>query len=148
MYLFLFGYLNTTYLAFTRYSFTSRFLCTNQSSLYPPPPLALPTPLQYYCTDIAQNTTLPPTPVLFKPYTIQYWRLQYLVKANSVHKLSTQRTGAFVPRQVEECGQVCAGEVGPGQPDCQGGCQGGCQDSLHATRPRQGMYRNVVLGQR
>jgi len=30
-----------------------------------PPPLALLTPLQYYCTDIAQNTTLPPTPLLY-----------------------------------------------------------------------------------
>jgi len=49
-------------LAFTRYSFTSKLLCTNQSSYYCPPPLALPTPLQYDCTTIAQYTPPPPPP--------------------------------------------------------------------------------------
>jgi len=57
-------------LAFTRYCFTSWLLCTNQPSLYCPPlPPALPTPLQYYCTSIAQYTTPPPTPLL---YAIHY----------------------------------------------------------------------------
>jgi len=40
--------------AFTRYSFTLRLLCTNQSSFYCLPPPALPTPVQYYCTAIVQ----------------------------------------------------------------------------------------------
>jgi len=41
-------------LAFTRYSFTLRLLCTNQSSFFCPLPLALPTLLQCYCMAIAQ----------------------------------------------------------------------------------------------
>ena len=44
-------------LAFTRYSFASRRLCTNHSSLYSPRLPTLPTLFQYYCTSIAQYTT-------------------------------------------------------------------------------------------
>ena len=68
-------------LAFTRYSFTSKLLCTSESSLSCPSPSALPTLLQYYCTTIAQYMTPPPPPFCM-PYTIQncYW--QYPVKAN------------------------------------------------------------------
>ena len=65
-------------LAFTRYSFTSRLLCTNQSSFYSPPLAALPTLLTYYWTTIAQYTTLPRLPRCV-PYTIQYWQGQYRV---------------------------------------------------------------------
>jgi len=56
-------------LGFTRYSFTSRLLCTNQSSFYCHPPLAMPTLLQYCCTTVAQDTTPPPTPL---SYAIHY----------------------------------------------------------------------------
>jgi len=61
----------TTALAFTRDSFPSKLLCTNQSSCSCPPPLALPTLLQYYCTTLAQYTA-PPAPsfVCRTPYTI------------------------------------------------------------------------------
>jgi len=58
-------------LAFTRYCFTSRPLCTNQSSLYCPSPPALPTQLQYDCNTIAQYST-PLRPPVFMPDTIQY----------------------------------------------------------------------------
>jgi len=68
-------------LAFTRYSFTLRHLCTNQPSLYCIPPLALPTIVQYYCTAIGQHTT-PHGHPLRVSYTIQYWQWQYRVKAN------------------------------------------------------------------
>jgi len=44
-------------LAFTRDSFTSRPLCTNQSSFYCPHPPVLPTRLQYFSTTIAQYAT-------------------------------------------------------------------------------------------
>jgi len=44
-------------LAFTRYSFTMRLLCTNQSSLYCFRPPALLTLLRYYCPATAQYTT-------------------------------------------------------------------------------------------
>jgi len=46
----------------TRYYFTSRLVCTNQSSFYCPLPPVLSALLQYYCTSIAQYTTLPPDP--------------------------------------------------------------------------------------
>ena len=52
-------------LACTRYSFTSRILCTNQSSLHSPRPPALPTLLQYDCMTVAQYTTLPATSLLY-----------------------------------------------------------------------------------
>jgi len=48
-------------LAFTRYLFTSRLLCTNQPSFHSPCPPALPTLVQYYCTTIGQYTTPRPT---------------------------------------------------------------------------------------
>ena len=48
-------------LAFTRYSFTSSHLCTNQLSFYSPPPSALLTLLQYCCTTTVQDTPLPRT---------------------------------------------------------------------------------------
>ena len=58
-------------LAFTRYSFTSRLLCTNPSSLSPPRPPALPTLLKYHCTTIARYTTPPRPPcVCHTPCTI------------------------------------------------------------------------------
>jgi len=44
-------------LAFTRYCFTSRRMCTNQSSLHCPLSPVLPALLQYYCATIAQYTT-------------------------------------------------------------------------------------------
>ena len=68
-------------LAFTRYGFTSRLLCTNQSSVYCPLPPALRALLQYYCTSMEQYTT-PPRPTFCMAYTIQYWQWQYRVKAN------------------------------------------------------------------
>jgi len=58
-------------LAFTICSFPSKLLCRNQSSCYFPPPLALPTLLQYYCRTIVQYTTPPDPPFLcHTPYTI------------------------------------------------------------------------------
>jgi len=59
-------------LAFTRYSFTSRFLCTNQPFFHSPRQPALPTLVQYYCTTIGQYTT-PPSDLSFlchTPYNI------------------------------------------------------------------------------
>ena len=44
-------------LAFTRYAFTSRVLCTNQRSFSPPRPPALFTLVQYYCAIGGQYTT-------------------------------------------------------------------------------------------
>jgi len=67
-------------LYFTRYVFTFRLSCTNQSSFYCLPPPALPTLLQYHCLAIAQYTT-PPLPPFSKPYTIQYSLCRYRVKA-------------------------------------------------------------------
>jgi len=52
-------------LAFARYCFTPRLLCTNQSSVYYPLLLALPALLLYYFTSIAQYTTRPPTPLVY-----------------------------------------------------------------------------------
>jgi len=66
-------------LAFTRYSFTSSRLCTNQPCCYSSRPPALPTPLQYYCTTIGQFKT-PLRPALCMSYTIQYGQLKYGVK--------------------------------------------------------------------
>ena len=56
---------STRTLAFTRYSFTSRLLCTNQASFHSPRPPALPTLLQYYCTILGQYTTPLPTSRLY-----------------------------------------------------------------------------------
>jgi len=67
-------------LAFTRYAFASRLLCTNQSSFYCPPPPAFPTRLQYDCNTIAHYSTPLRSPV-FMPCTIQYCAWQYRVKA-------------------------------------------------------------------
>jgi len=69
-------------LAFTRYCFTSRLLCTNQSSLYRALSPAPPALLQYYCTSICAITT-PPRPPFCMAYSIQYWQLQYRVKAKA-----------------------------------------------------------------
>ena len=52
-------------LAFTRYSFTSRLLCTNQPSFHSPGPPAFATMVQYYCTVIGQYTTPRPTSLLY-----------------------------------------------------------------------------------
>jgi len=52
-------------LAFTRYSFTSGLLCTNQPSFYSPHPLAWPTLVQYYCTIISQYKVSLPTSRLY-----------------------------------------------------------------------------------
>jgi len=59
-------------LAFTRYCFISKLYGGSHSSVYCPLPPAKPTPLQYYCTSIAQYT-LPTDPPPCMPYTIQYW---------------------------------------------------------------------------
>jgi len=59
-------------LAFTRYCFTLRLLCTNQPSFHFPRPPALPTLVQDYCTTIGQYTT-PPSDlpcVCHTPYNI------------------------------------------------------------------------------
>jgi len=56
-------------LAFTRYSFTSRLLCTNQLSFHAPRSAALPTLVQYYCTMIGRYKTPLPTSRL---YTIHH----------------------------------------------------------------------------
>jgi len=48
-------------LAFTRYCFTSRLMCTNQPSLHPPRPPALPTLVQNLCTNSGQYMTLLPS---------------------------------------------------------------------------------------
>ena len=71
--------------AFTRYSFTLRLLCTNQSSVYY---LGLTHDLHCprYCDTIARllrNKRLPPRPLLSPPYTIPYWSCQYRVKAKA-----------------------------------------------------------------
>ena len=60
------------YLAFTRYSITSRLLCTNQPSFHSPCLPALPTLVHYYCTPIAQYTPPPTDPpfVCHTPYNI------------------------------------------------------------------------------
>jgi len=52
-------------LAFTRYSFTSRLLCTNQPSFPSHRLPALPTLVQYYCTIIGQYTSPLPTSGLY-----------------------------------------------------------------------------------
>jgi len=52
-------------LAFTRYSFTSRLLCTNQPSFHSPRPPALSTLVQHYCTIIGQYTSPLPTSRLY-----------------------------------------------------------------------------------
>ena len=58
-------------LAFTKYSFTSRLLCTNQPSFYAPRPPALPTLKHHYCTMIGQYKTPLPTSRLYAlPHTI------------------------------------------------------------------------------
>ena len=67
-------------MAFTRYCYTVRLLCTNLSFVYCPLPFASPALLQYYCTTIPQYTT-PPRPTFCITYTIQYWQWQYRVKA-------------------------------------------------------------------
>ena len=54
--------------AFTRYSFTSKLLCTSESSFSCPSPSALPTLLQYKCTPIAQYK-ISPQPRFCMPYT-------------------------------------------------------------------------------
>jgi len=58
-------------LAFTRYGFTSRLLCTNQSSVYCPLPPVSSALLQYYCTAIAQHGMLTPPPPV--PPQFQYF---------------------------------------------------------------------------
>ena len=70
---FLCVFVSVCILAFFRYGFTSRLLCTNQSSFYCPLPPALPALLQYLCTSIAQYTTPPPAPPVCMSYTIHYW---------------------------------------------------------------------------
>ena len=70
-------------LAFTRYSFTSRLLCTKQ--LYPfLPPAYLHCPP--WCNTIARlldSIRFPFQPPVCLLYTIQYWQSQYLVKAKA-----------------------------------------------------------------
>jgi len=63
------------------FHFIKALLWESIISLLPPAP-AKPTLLQYYCT--AMRNIRPPTdhPPPLYPYTIQYWRWQYRVKAN------------------------------------------------------------------
>jgi len=58
-----------SWIAFTRYSFTSRLLFTNHPSFHPPRQTSLPTLVQYHCTIIGQYTT--PFPNL-RLYTIHH----------------------------------------------------------------------------
>jgi len=51
--------------AFTRDSFTSRLLCTNQPSFYSSRPPAWPTLVQYYCTSMTRYKTPLPTSRLY-----------------------------------------------------------------------------------
>ena len=74
-------------LAFTRYSFTSRLLCTNQPSFHSPRPPALPTLMQYYCATIGQYMT-PPSNIPFvyhAPYNIGHNNIMYRPSHRSVH---------------------------------------------------------------
>jgi len=57
--------LSHCHLAITRYSFTSRLLCTNQPSFYSRRLPVLPNLVQYYCTIIGQYTTPLPTSHLY-----------------------------------------------------------------------------------
>jgi len=81
--------------AFTRYSSTSRLLCTNQSSSCCPPPTHLHCPHYYtnHCTAFAPYTTTPRPPMCI-PYTIQYWHWQYRVKANLPSPIRRTRDSA------------------------------------------------------
>ena len=61
-------------LAFTRYCFTSRLMCMNQSSFTPPP--ARPHGPHYYTTVARRLRNIRPRtdpPPLCMSYTIQYW---------------------------------------------------------------------------
>ena len=64
--------------AFTRYSIHSSRLCTNQSSVHPPRPPALPTLLQYYDTINKQYKTPLGLPcVYYTPYNIGNHNIVY-----------------------------------------------------------------------
>ena len=52
-------------LAFTRYCFTSRLMCTDQSSLI--------APLHNTIARLLDNVRLPLRTLVFMPYAIQYW---------------------------------------------------------------------------
>jgi len=58
-------YLVKANLAYTRYSLTSRLVCTHQLSFPSPRPPALPTLVQYYCTIRGQYTIPLPTSCLY-----------------------------------------------------------------------------------
>jgi len=64
-----------------------------------PPSLALLTPLQYDCTDIAQNTTLPPTPLL---YDIHYTILAIAIscKGQASDEVESPSTGIVLLRRL------------------------------------------------
>jgi len=67
-------------LAFTRYSFTSKLLSTNQSTFYCPAHLHRP----HDCNTLLDYCAIydpPPRLPFCMPYTIQYWQYQYRVKA-------------------------------------------------------------------
>jgi len=74
-----------SYLAFTRYSFTSSRLCTNRSSSYSSHPPALPTLLQYFCTTIRQYTNPPST---FLVYAIHHKILVIPISCKFQHHTS------------------------------------------------------------
>ena len=80
-------------LAFTRYSFAYKLLCTNQPSYHFPRPPALPTLVQYYCTTIGQYTTPLPTCRL---YTIHHTRLVITISYEGQHPLPPSPLPTFL----------------------------------------------------
>jgi len=69
-------------LAVTRYCFTSRLMCTNQSSFIAPPPSTRTAHTIVLLLHDLRNLRPPTDPPFCMPYTIQYWSWQYRVKTN------------------------------------------------------------------
>jgi len=101
--------------ACTRYSFTSRLLCTNQPSVHPSCPPALPTLVQYYCTTIGQYMTLLPTS---RVYAIHHTILVITISCKGQPLTPpSQRLVCFSP--YDEPAAVRAELRGPARPaDC------------------------------
>jgi len=60
-------------LAYTRYSFTARLLCTNQPSFHSPRPPTLLTLVQYYSARLLGSVRLPLRTLVCRLHTTQYW---------------------------------------------------------------------------